>query len=213
MGRDAVLDEIDRRIKRLQAEIDIAEERLRYLEEVGSPSRYNVIRRDDYSLYYLVLMGIWILLGFLSLIAVGHRLPYSFNLPVLPYLLVTLVVIVLSVAYYWLGRRAEPKTPMDELEERERLARLVLSRFYKPLREAVEKDDREAMEALAEELLNDSLLAGAVERMGEGDPKVMAYSLYLYTRFRPELEGEVREALSSLGNGPMRALLSGLIEG
>ncbi len=160
---------------------------------MGSPSRYNVIRRDDYSLYYLVLMGIWILLGFLSLIAVGHRLPpYSFNLPVLPYLLVTLVVIVLSVAYYWLGRRAEPKTPMDELEERERLARLVLSRFYKPpLREAVEKDDREAMEALAEELLNDSLLAGAVERMGgEGDPKVMAYSLYLYTRFRPpELEG------------------------
>ncbi|WP_258083801.1 hypothetical protein [Thermococcus thermotolerans] len=213
MGREDVLEEVDRRIKRLQAEVELAEERLRYLDRIGAPSKYRALRREDYSIYYLLLMAVWVLLGFLALMAISHRLPYGFNFPLLPYLLVVLVVIVLPLAYYYLSRREEPKTPMDELEERERLARLVLSLFYVPLREAIEKDDRKAMESLAEELLNNPLLAEAVEKTKEGDPKVMAYALYLYATYRPEMEGEVRETLSILSNKPLRALLSTIIKG
>ncbi|WP_297093143.1 hypothetical protein [Thermococcus sp.] len=213
MGREEVLEEIDRRIKRLRAEMELAEERLRYLDQIGAPSKYRALQRKDYSVYYLLLMAVWVLLGFLALMAISHRLPYGFNFPLLPYLLIVLVVIVLPLAYYYLSRREEPKTPMDELEERERLARLVLSLFYQPLREAVEKDDRKAMENLAEELLNNPLLAEAVEKTKEGDPKVMAYALYLYATYRPEMEEDVRETLSILGNRPLRALLSTLVEG
>ncbi|ASJ13103.1 hypothetical protein [Thermococcus thioreducens] len=213
MGREEVLEEVDRRIKRLQAEVELAEERLRYLDRIGAPSKYRALRREDYSIYYLLLMAVWVLLGFLALIAISHRLPYGFNFSLLPYLFVVLVVIVLPLTYYYLSRREEPKTPMDELEERERLARLVLSLFYVPLREAIEKDDRKAMEGLAEELLNNPVLAEAVEKTKEGDPKVMAYALYLYSTYRPEMEGEVRETLSILSNKPLRALLSTIIEG
>lgn len=213
MGREEVLEEVDRRIKRLRAEMELVEERLRYLDQIGAPSKYRALQRKDYSVYYLLLMAVWVLLGFLALMAISHRLPYGFNFPLLPYLLIVLVVIVLPLAYYYLSRREEPKTPMDELEERERLARLVLSLFYQPLREAVEKDDRKAMENLAEELLNNPLLAEAVEKTKEGDPKVMAYALYLYATYRPELEEDVRETLSILGNRPLRALLSTLVEG
>ena len=213
MGREEVLEEIDRRIKRLRAEMELAEERLRYLDQIGAPSKYRALQRKDYSVYYLLLMAVWVLLGFLALMAISHRLPYGFNFPLLPYLLIVLVVIVLPLAYYYLSRREEPKTPMDELEERERLARLVLSLFYHPLREAVEKDDRKAMENLAEELLNNPLLAEALEKTKEGDPKVMAYALYLYATYRPEMEEDVRETLSILGNRPLRALLSILVEG
>lgn len=213
MGREEVLAELDKRIKRLEAEVELAEERLRYLDEIGAPSRYKTFQRKDNSVYYLLLMAVWVLLGFLALMAISHRLPYGFNFPLLPYVLVVLVVVVLPLAYYYLSRREEPKTPMDELEERERLAKLVLSLFYMPLREAIEKDDRRKMEGLAEDLLNNPILAEAIERTNEGDPKVMAYALYLYATYRPELEDEVRETVNVVSNKPIKALLSSLVEG
>ncbi|NJE60366.1 hypothetical protein [Thermococcus sp. 21S7] len=213
MGREEVLAELDKRIKRLEAEVELAEERLRYLEDIGAPARYTTPRGDAGSVYYLLLTAVWVLLGFIALMAVGHRLPSGFNIPLLPYAIVVLVVVVLPLAYYYLSRREEPKTPMEEVEERERLAKLVLSLFYRPLREAVEKDDRKKMESLAEDLLNNPILADAIERTNEGDPRVMAYALYLYAAYRPGLEDEVRETLRAVGNKPLRALLSSLVEG
>jgi len=212
MGREEALKEIEGRMRRLQAEVELAEERLRYLEGLGVPSKYRALRRKDSS-SYLLLMAVWVLLGFLLFIFTARRLPYRFGFPLSSYLLVMLVVMLLPLVYYYLSRRNEPKTPMEELEERERMARLVLSRFYRPLREALEKDDRGAMERLAEELLNDPLLGRAIEETKEGDPKMMAYALYLYTRYRQGMEEEVRETISKLSNRPLRALLLGLVEG
>ncbi|ASJ10185.1 hypothetical protein A3L12_02185 [Thermococcus sp. P6] len=213
MGREEALKEIEVRMRRLQAEVELAEERLRYLEELGVPSKYRALRRKDSAHTYLLLMAVWVLLGFLLFIVTSRRLPYWFGFPLSPYLLVMLVVMLLPLVYYYLSRRNEPKTPMEELEERERMARLVLSRFYRPLRKALEKDDRSAMEKLAEELLNDPLLGRAIEETREGDPKMMAYALYLYTEYRQGMEEEVRETISRLSNRPLRALLLGLIEG
>ena len=213
MEMEDVLNEIDKRIKRLEAEIELVEERLRYLEEIGAPSKYRAFQRRDYSVYYLLLMGVWILVGFVVLLAIRNRLPYGFEMPLLPYAVIALTIVVLPLVYYLLRGGREEKSPMDELEERERKARLVLSLFYRPLREAVEKGDRRAMESLAKELLDNPLLAEAVEKTNEGDPKTMAYALYLYSTYTPELRGEVEETVKALSNKPLKALLSSLIEG
>ncbi|AFL95619.1 hypothetical protein CL1_1420 [Thermococcus cleftensis] len=211
MGKDEVLKEIDRRIKRLEAEIQMAEERLKYLEEIGAPSKYRALQRKDYTIYYLVFMGVWMLAGTLALILIRGRVPY-FNVPLLPYLLISIVILAAPLLYLLLSRGEKTGTPMEELEERERLAREVLALFYRPLREAVEKDDRGKIKAIAEELLNNPVLANAVEKMAEGEPKLMAYALYLYASYSPELEDEVRGTLERLGNRPLRALLSELVE-
>lgn len=213
MGKEEVLAEIERRIKRLEAEMEFAENRLSYLEKIGAPSRYQAFRRKDYSIYYLMLMGAWMLVGFIALMSISNRLPANINTPLLPYLLVALTVIVFPLIYMLWSRREEQKTPMDELEERERLARLVLSRFYIPLRKAVEKEDEETLKSLADELLTDPLLAEAVERMKEGDPKLMAYALYLYSNYSPALAEDVRETVENLNNKPLKALLSELVGG
>ncbi|ACJ16808.1 hypothetical membrane protein, conserved [Thermococcus onnurineus NA1] len=212
MENEKVLEELDKRIKRLEAEIELVENRLRYLDEIGAPSKYRAFRRKDYSIYYLLLMGVWMLVGFLALMSIRNRLPGEINIPLLPYLFVALTAIVFPLIYLLWSKREEPKTPMDELEERERLARLVLSLFYRPLRKAIEEGDREALRSLADELLTNPILAEAVERMNEGDPKLMAYALYLYTSYQKGMEGELKEVLSSLHNKPLKALLSALAE-
>jgi hypothetical protein len=92
------------------------------------------------------------------------------------------------------------------------MARLLIREFYGPLRKAVEGGDTEALETLAERLLNDSRLAGAMEALNEGDPKLVAYSLLLYSKFSPELRGEVENTVESLTNKPIKALLQSLLE-
>ncbi|ASJ05907.1 hypothetical protein [Thermococcus pacificus] len=212
MGKDEVLVEIDRRIKRLEAEISMAEERMRYLEEIGAPVKYRALQRKDYTVYYLILMGVWIVIGMLALLLMKNRLPYYFNVPLMPYFIIALVLLVAPAVYLIWSRRESPPTPMEDLEERERLSRVVLNLFYRPLREAVEENDMEKMRALADELLSNPVLASGVERMAEGDPKLNAYALYLYASYTPELESEVRDTIEKLTNRPLKVLLSGLLE-
>lgn len=207
-----VLAEIDGRIKRLSAQVEIAEERLRYLEEIGAPSKYRLLQgRKDYGVYYLILLGLWLMAGVLVLIRMKRNLPETFNLPLLPYLIIAAVVAVAPLVYLFLSKKRHPGTPMEELEELERAAKLVISGFYTPLRRAVEAGDVDGMRALAEKLLNDPLLARALERTHEGSPKVMAYALYLYSTYDEDLKGDVEEALTSLTNKPLRMLLRTLL--
>ena len=213
MGKDGVLAEIDRRIKRLEAEISMAEERMRYLEGIGASTKYRTIRRKDYTVHYLILMGAWIITGTLALIFMKNRLPHHLNVPLTPYLLMALVLLVVPGIYLLLARGEMPSTPMEDLEEREKLARILLNRFYRPLREAVGRDDRERMKVIADELLGNPLLASAIERMAEGDPKLNAYALYLYANYKPGLEDEVSETVEKLTNRPLKALLLELLKG
>lgn len=212
MGKEKVLEELDRRIKRLEAEIEFAEERLRYLEEIGAPSKYKALKRRDYSVYYTIFIGVWMLVGLLAFMSIKDRLPGVINIPLLPYLFITLSIILIPILYLMWSKNQEVRTPMDEFEERERLARTIIASFYRPLMKAIEEDDKEAMKNLAEELLRNPVLAGAIERMNEGDPKLMAYALYLYASYTEGLEDEVKETISRLHNKPLRALLETLIE-
>lgn len=210
MGSGGVLDEIDRRIKRVEAEIEILDERIRYLEETGAP-KYR-IQRKDYSLYYIILMGAWLLTGLFALFLMRNRLPEGIRVSLLPYAVLIVFLVAMPLAYYFLRSKEEEKGPTEDLEERRRAAKIVLSLFYRPLRKAVEKDDRRAIESLADEVLNNPLLAEAIVKINEGDPKRIAYALYLYSNYRPELEDEVRETLENLGNRAVKALLSTLLK-
>jgi len=208
MKKEDVLAEIDGRIKRLSAQIEIAEERLRYLEEIGAPAKYRLLRgRKDYGVYYLILLGLWLIAGVVVLMHIKGSLPGGFNIPLLPYLIAAAVIAVAPVTYLLLSKREHLGTPMDELEELERAAHIVLSEFYTPLREAVDSEDLGLITVLAEKLLNDPLLARAVETTHEGNPRLMAYALYLYATYNEGLRGEVEDALTSLTNKPLRLLL------
>jgi len=208
MGKEKVLEEIDRRTKRLQAEIEIAEAGLKRIEELGARAKGPEVK--DYSPYYLAGMLLWLTVGLVLLAALSRRTPPGVEVPTGLYALLILAFSV-PLAYYLLaGRRKEE--PGEDVLERERMARLVLKAFYEPLRRAVESGDWRALEALADELLSNPPLAGAIERLGEGDPKLIAYSLLLCANFREGLEDEAAETAEKVHNKPVKALLQSLLE-
>ena len=202
---EAVLREIDRRIKRLQAEVEIAEQSLEMVRNRKYP------KARDYSTVYLLLMLLWLVIGFMLLFALSKRAPMAALVPTEFY---AVFLVSLSVPLlYGLLRRGTGEEPGAELVERQRLAKLIIREFYTPLMRAIEGNDVNALEAIAEKLLNDSSLGNAIESLNEGNPKLIAYSLLLYTKYRPELRGEVEETIERLANRPLRALLSTLVGG
>ena len=207
MKRDTII-EIDRRIKRLQAEIEIAEENLRRIEELGGRAKGPKVK--DYSPYYLAGMLLWFTIGLVVIVFISKRSPSGVTIPTGLY---ALMIVAFSVPLiYYLMTRKKKEEPERDFLERERMARLVLKAFYEPLKRAVESDDRKALETLADELLNNPSLASAIERLGEGNPKLMAYGLLLYARFEENLVEEVRETIARLHNKPVKALLTTLLD-
>ena len=210
---EEVIEEIDRRIKRLEAEIEILEKTLEDLE--SAPKKFTPKPRDD-SLYYVIFIGLWMLVGIgvLVYLTKAGGLPGGINVPLLPYVLIAAIVLLGGLAYMmWERREREKLDPRGELEEKLRSANLVLKLFYEPLRKALLEEDLSVLRELADRLLDDPILSKAVERVNEGDPKRMAYALYLYTSYTPEMRGEVEGLLDGLGNKPLRALLRELLSG
>ena len=204
---EKVVEEIDRRIKRLQAEMEIAQASLERLEELETRAKGTEIR--DYSPYYLAGTLLWLAIGLVLLMALSRRVSLGFTIPTGLYIIV-LMAFGIPLAYHLLTRGREEE-PEKDLRRREMLAGLLIREFYKPLREAVEGNETHSIEALAERLLDDSRLAQAMTELNEGDPKLVAYALLLYSKFTPELRGEVEETLRHLGNKPARALLESLL--
>lgn len=209
--KDAV-EEIKRRIKRLDAEIEIIEGRLQKLEESRVKYNFKTTKKSSYTAYYLILMGLWMVIGALVLGNVSKRLPFKVGLPILPLLLTGFVIIGASFIYLLRGEREESESPFADLEEKERMLKILLSQFYTPLLKAIEEEDSAALRSLADRVMNDPTLSKALKRTGEGDPREVAYALYLYAVYGEELKPEVEEALKLVQNRALRALLSTLIE-
>lgn len=204
-----VLEEIEKRERRLNAIIEIAEERIKHFKELGS--RASGPRVKDYSAYYVLFIVMWMVLGIAILSAVSKRSGGVIHVPIKLYLLLA-VLFSIPAVYYLLARSNKPnENPEADLVERERMARTLLERFYKPFKDAIKANDITRIEELANKLLEDPALASAMETLNEGDPKVVSYALLLYTKYQPELEGEVREVLQRLTNKPVKALLETLL--
>lgn len=203
MGVEEVLEEIDRRMRRLEAQVELLEEQLE-----RESSRRVPPAGDRFSLYYMMFMALWFVLGLAVLIYMRDRVApgvgFSFGI----YALVGAVAVGVPLAYLlWPRRSGEAGT-----EDRLAASKVALEAFYKPLRRAVENGDLDSLRSLADRLLNDPGLSAAVELANEGDPKLMAYALYLYANYTPELKGEAEELLERLTNKPLRLLISSLVE-
>lgn len=199
-----VIGEIERREKRLQAMIEISEEMLARFERSGFVKGPRV---KDYSVYYITFLLAWMLVGFAVMFFLLRRTP-TVHVSLLPYLLV-LLFLTFPLLYYAFTRKNEESHV--EFEEKERMARILLERFYKPLKEAILEGNLGKVERIANEILDDPLLAEAMEKLHEGDPKEVAYALLLYAKYDPSLESEVESTIKSLNNRAIRALLESLL--
>ncbi|NJE08547.1 hypothetical protein E3E31_08430 [Thermococcus sp. M39] len=215
---EKVFEEIEKRIKRLEAEIELAEKRLELLEETGAAHKYQIWeKRKSYSEYYLIFIALWMILGLLLLVYIKNRYAQMVPLSLTPYIILALFLIIVPLAYIiWkFLHKEEIESPLEYLSRREKNARIVLNGFYLPLKEALEKGDEEKLRHIADNLLTSPGLAKAIEEENEGDPKVMAYALYLYLIYLnrdKDIKDEIEETVKLLRNKPLRALLSSLLE-
>ena len=206
------VSEIERRMKRLQAMVEIAEESLRFEEgrrKAPKPSSGNIWT-------YLVTALAWTLGGLFILYLFRSRYsgvvggaPTGVSIAV--YAIIALGIVA-ALLFYYLPRRKESVEEFD-LDERARAAKLLIKNFYTPLKEALLAGNDRALGALADKLLEDPLLSHAMEVVREGDPRVAAYSLYLYVSFKSgnvSLE-EVAEAAENVDNRPLQLLLKSLL--
>ncbi len=200
-----VLEEIEKRIKRLEAEIELAELSLKRMEKSVKGEQL-LKKTSSYPFYYLLFMIVWMIVGLLFLIGLKNRLPLITNFPMVKYGLLFILVFFIPIVYFiWTNRETEGIT--TGIEVREKWARTVIKRFYIPLKEALEKEDEAKIAELADSLLENMELARAVEGTHEGDPKMMSYALYLYIQRSPELKNEIRETSERLANKPLKKLL------
>ena len=205
-----VLDELEKRINRLQAIIEIAERKLPASQQrpvPKPPSSFPV---------YLWTGAAWVIGGLLILLFLRSR--YGETLSSAPtgvsmavYLVLALGVTALLLAYYF-SQRKKQEDVLD-IDEMARSAKRLLKEFYFPLREALKSNDRDSLRAIADKLLEDPLLAKAMDVLHEGNPKLCAYALYLYVSKEAVNEEDIEEALQELDNKPLRKLLITMLDG
>ncbi|WP_048147935.1 hypothetical protein [Palaeococcus ferrophilus] len=208
------VEEIEKRIKRLEAEIELAESRLEFMDRVGASSRYAIWERREEPLdYYMVFFFVVLLLSLAVFWWVRAKVGVSY-VSLRPYIATAAVLGILPVAYFIMRARGRRKdaNPVEYLGRRESAARTVLREFYIPLRKAVEEDDREGIRALADKLITDAALAGDFELLNEGDAKLTAYALYLYAVGSTEQAGEMVELLERAPNRAVKSLLIKALE-
>lgn len=198
---EEVMTEIGKRVKRLEGELELLEKQLERNGDLKPPDV------GALSVYYLAFMAIWIITGIILLAYVRSRFS-GVGVPVGLYTLISLATVGPPLAYI-LWRRTPPEDP---LRERLTAVRLTLTEFYRPLEKALKENDRDALLALADRLLEDTRLASAVELANEGNAKLNAYALYLYARYSRELKEEVEETVKELTNKPLRLLLLSLLK-
>ncbi|ASJ03429.1 hypothetical protein A3L09_09230 [Thermococcus profundus] len=202
-----VFNEIDKRVKRLNALIEIAEERALSEEKRPVPKPSSPVSA------YLWVSAAWVIGGLLILYLLRSRygsvLGSASGASLMIYGVLT-VGILLLIIFYYLSRRGSEEETFD-LDERARAARRVVRDFYIPLREALENNDESALRRLADRLMDDPMLNRAMEVSKEGDPRVVAYALYLYTSPGAADEEEIAEAAQTVGNRVMAILLQSLL--
>lgn len=208
------VEEIEKRIRRLEAEIELAENRLEFMDRVGVSSRYALWERREEPLdYYMVFFFVVLILSLVVFWWVRTRVGMIY-ISLRPYIALAVTLGVLPIAYFLMRalRRRKESNPVEYLERRERAARTVLGEFYIPLKRAVEEGDRDGVRALADKLLSGGPLAEDFELLNEGDPKLTAYALYLYAVGGQEEVEEMENLLNRELNRAIKSLIMDALE-
>ncbi len=198
--------EVNLRIKRLQAAIEMAR------EEADLEAKLKRIPRPNTGITMMVVLAVvWIGGGFLLLYVVERRYGVlGVGIPIKIYLAFVLALLVPLIWFYISKRRYR----VHESRDRVMASEVVIKEFYEPLKDALESGNDTAISALADKLIEDSVLSESLRASHEGDPHHVAYAMYVYVRFKEGLVGkeEVEEALNSVGNRVLRSMLSSLLD-
>ncbi|NPA47993.1 MAG: hypothetical protein GXO14_05060 [Thermococci archaeon] len=203
----SVTAQIDVRIKRLRAMMEIATQR-----DIHSEKLKNVPRPNAGLSIVLILSVVWVGGGLFLLYFIEKRYSVAgFSVPLKIYLLFLLAFLV-PPAYFYITRERDRRA-RDGSDDVDAL-RVVIEQFYEPLKKAVERDDLKAIEGIAARLIEDPLLSEAFRSAHEGDARKAAYALYAYVRFRQGAVGrdEVEEAYLSVGNRALKSILASLLD-
>lgn len=213
MRMEDVLDELERRIRKLEAEIELAEQRLLLMDKVGASTKYTIWERRTEGMDVYMLFFLFFILATLLIFAWIKKRFSFLPISLTPYMIVALVLLLFPVSYFMLrSRKKSYESPIHYLESRENAARFILTSFYNPLREALKNGDGGKIRSLAEMLLHDENLANSLDLLREGDAKLMSYALYLYIYKNPGLIGEMSSTAEKMINKPLKKLLLETIE-
>ena len=196
-------------IKELEVEARKFEERAKVLEEVLERRTSSLTSKYEQSLkrgnYLSVLFVVVLLLEFLVLMLFRSKFKII-GVDINKILYVLLVFLAFFLLFLFLGKWKEEEDVMDikgKIEEYKKV-----SKFYYKLKDAIEKGDMDGVMRIADEVLEDPMLSKALESSGVGDPKVIAYSLYLYAN-RDKVDNSEVEEVKGILKGPLRKMFEG----
>ncbi|MFA4641153.1 hypothetical protein [Pyrococcus kukulkanii] len=198
-------------IKELEIEAKKFEERAKVLEDVlerqasSLSSKYGSRLSRNKEGYIYILFIAMLVLEILVLAFFRARFKVlDINIESIMYLLLAFLALLILMLFF--GRRKSEEGTRDIREKIDEYRKV--SKFYSRLKEAIERGSREDITKLADEILEDPLLSKALKNSGVGDPKVIAYSLYLYANRDKVDNSEVEEVKGMLGY-PLRKLFEG----
>gem|GEM_PF-2008943 len=199
-------------LKAIDLEIKKFEERANVLEEVALQgesslsSKYEDMlkKKSRYSIYYLIATAVFLFFEILLLIVIR----YKYGLGTLNYSILIVVTVILVFFLFMLT--SSPKVEEDSIQEKIVFYRLIANKFYKRIKGGLEKGDEELIRAVADDILKDPLFSRALEHANVGDPKVVAYALYLYLH-RDKVDNLEVQNTINLVRGPIRMLLESIL--
>ncbi|WP_148233417.1 hypothetical protein [Pyrococcus sp. NA2] len=200
-----VIKDIEIEIKKFQERVAVLEE-VSLLGESSISSKYkDLLKKRNYGFYYLIFLVVILIVELAVLMFLKSR--YGFRLSGLTYVL---LAILASLSLVILASMFRPREE-DSLEDKILMYKSIV-RFYGKLKESLERNDKETIQRLADEILEEPILAKALEFINVGEPKVIAYALYLYANEDKVEKSEIQEVIP-LVRGPIRRLLESSVGG
>ncbi|AFK21904.1 hypothetical protein Py04_0302 [Pyrococcus sp. ST04] len=181
------------------------------MEEVIIRSESSLVKKYEDKLrrrnsYLLIFLGLMIVIQ--AIVILILRWKYPILGVKMSRILIVFLILVFGLLLIGVLFGQEKEVDEGDLKEKMNAYRIVAKKFYRRLREALENEDMESIKGIADEILEDPIFGKALQVANIGDPKVVAYILYVYLN-RESLSREEIEEAKRLAPGPLAKLFEG----